>query len=196
MSDLLSFQELLRRVRAGDADAATELVRRYEPAIRRVVRYRLRDAHLGAALDSMDICQSVMASFFVRVASGQFELDAPEQLQKLLTAMARNKLAFQVRKQLAQRRDQRRVAGSMDAAALAAPGSSPSSQVSAKELLAETHRRLAPAERQLVELRQEGLDWNQIALRLQGSPEALRKQLARAVDRVAHEIGLDDWRHE
>ena len=38
-----------------------------------------------------------MASFFIRAASGQYELDSPEQLQKLLAAMAKNKLAFQIR---------------------------------------------------------------------------------------------------
>jgi hypothetical protein len=30
---------------------------------------------------------------------------------------------------------------------------------------------------------------------LGGSPEALRKQLARALDRVSHQLGLDEWRH-
>src|SRR3989442_13644649 len=104
-----SFAELMSRVRAGDQDAATELVRRYEPAIRRAVRFRLGDTRMAAVLDSMDVCQSVLASFFVRAASGQYEVDQPEQLQKLLVAMARNKLAFQMRKHRAQRRDQRRV---------------------------------------------------------------------------------------
>ena len=36
-----------------------------EPAIRRQ-RVRLADARLGNLLDSMDICQSVLKSFFVR----------------------------------------------------------------------------------------------------------------------------------
>ena len=56
------FQVLLRRVRAGDEQAARELVRRYEPAIRRAARIRLVDTRLNRLLDSMDICQSVLAS--------------------------------------------------------------------------------------------------------------------------------------
>src|SRR6516225_780589 len=91
------FQALLGRVRAGDADAATELVRRYEPAIRRAARVRLLDTRLNRLLDSMDICQSVMASFFVRAALGQYELETPAQLLKLLATMTRNKLANQVK---------------------------------------------------------------------------------------------------
>src|SRR5262245_23610315 len=54
-----SFDELMRRVRAGDEQAAADLVRRYEPAIRRAVRVRLRDPQLRRLLDSIDICQSV-----------------------------------------------------------------------------------------------------------------------------------------
>src|SRR5271166_2466222 len=91
-SENQDFQALLGRVRAGDAQAASELVRRYEPAIRRAARVRLVDTRLNRLLDSMDICQSVLASFFVRTALGQYELETPEQLLKLLAVMARNKL--------------------------------------------------------------------------------------------------------
>jgi DNA-directed RNA polymerase specialized sigma24 family protein len=103
------FQALLGRVRRGDAEAAAELVRRYEPAIRRAARVRLVDTRLNRLLDSMDICQSVMASFFVRTALGQYELETPEQLLKLLATMTRNKLANQVKVHGAGRRDFRRV---------------------------------------------------------------------------------------
>ena len=95
MVDVPSIDELIRRVRAGDQDAAAVLVKRYEPAIRRAVRFRLADARLGPLLDSMDICQSVLGSFFIRAATGQYKLETPEQLLKLLTTMARNKLISQ-----------------------------------------------------------------------------------------------------
>src|SRR5579885_2113346 len=112
MSDASDFHDLIRRVRAGDEAAAAELVRRYEPAIRRAVRIRLADTRLARAFDSMDVCQSVLASFFVRAALGQYELDAPEQLLKLLATMARHKLADQVDRERAECRDNRRLAGS------------------------------------------------------------------------------------
>ena len=41
MAENDSFQALLRRVRAGDQEAAAELVRQYEGEIRRAVRLRL-----------------------------------------------------------------------------------------------------------------------------------------------------------
>src|SRR5690242_7706534 len=104
MPEATTFEELMRRVRAWDQDAATELVRRYEAAIRRAVRLRLADSRLGGLFDSMDICQSVLGSFFVRAASGQYDLETPEKVLGLLVAMARNKLASLARRQGARRR--------------------------------------------------------------------------------------------
>jgi RNA polymerase sigma-70 factor (ECF subfamily) len=193
MVDAPTFDELIRRVRAGDQDAATELVRRYEPAIRRAVRFRLANARLGTLLESMDICQSVLASFFIRAASGQYELQTPGQLLKLLTAMARNKLTSQARKQHAQRRDSRRVAsGGQDEDRFIAADASPSMEVAARDLLQEVHRRLSPDERRILELKNQGCDWAAIAAELGGSAEALRRKLSRALDRVAEQLGLDD----
>jgi hypothetical protein len=91
-----SFHDLVRRVRSGDEAAAAELVRHYGETLCRAVRARLTDANLRRLLDSMDICQSVLASFFVRAAAGQYDLDSPGQLVWLLAVMARHKLLRQV----------------------------------------------------------------------------------------------------
>lgn len=97
MSDRDMFTSFLSRIRSGDARAAEELVRRYEPAIRLAVRTRLTDPALRRQFDSVDICQSVLASFFVRAAAGQYDLSDPAQLTALLVRMAHNKLAGQAR---------------------------------------------------------------------------------------------------
>src|SRR3954452_1502219 len=144
MSSPDAFRELLDRVRAGDEQAATELVRSYEPAIRRAARVRMTDVRLRRVLDSMDICQSVMASFFVRAASGLYDLETPEQLLRLLATMARNKLANQANHHRAARRDQRRIEGGEAAIDVAGRDPRPSMQASARELLDEVHRRLTP----------------------------------------------------
>lgn len=193
MTEDVSFDELIRRVRAGDQEAAADLVRQYEPAVRRAVRFRLADARLGPVMDSMDICQSVLGSFFVRAAAGQFDLQKPEQLVGLLVKMARNKLVSQARKEWAERRDtRRRTAVGAEAQELVDPYSSPSRQVAARELLAEVHRRLTPEERELAERRHQGDDWAAIADALGESPVVLRKRFSRALDRVTRELGLED----
>jgi RNA polymerase sigma-70 factor (ECF subfamily) len=192
MSETGLFQELIGRVRGGDEQAAADLIRQYEPAIRRIVRLQLRDRRLRRVLDSDDIGQSVLASFFLRAAAGQFELETPAQLVKLLATMARNKLAGHARRQHAQRRDQRRTSADVDEAMLPAAEATPSQHVANKELIAEVQRRLTPAELRLVELRQEGYDWNEIAARTGESPVALRKRLSRALDRTIQELGLEE----
>ncbi len=196
-----SFPALIARVRAGDEQAAAELVRRYEPAIRRAARVRLVDTRLNRLLDSMDICQSVMASFFVRAALGQFELETPDQLLRLLATMTRNKLAGQVKGHGAARRDFRRVAAApgdrdgeedVGSGRIAGQDPTPSRDLAARELLEEALRRFSPEERRILDCREQGGQWARIAAELGSSPEAIRKRLARAVDRVALELGLDE----
>ena len=189
-----NFQDLIGRVRAGDEEAAAEIVRRYEPAIRRAARIRLVDSRLQRLFDSADISQSVFGSFFVRAALGQYELEGPEQLLKLLVTMSRKKLADHVRQLRAARRDYRRET------VTPRPGidthSNPSRLAATRELVQEFRARLSEEERQLADLRARGRGWDQIAADLGKSAEALRKQLARAVERIARELGLDEFDHE
>src|SRR5947209_3914847 len=163
MSDELSFRDLIGRVRKGDEQAAAELVRRYEPAIRRAIRFRLTDQRLRRTCDSMDVCQSVLMSFFVRVATGQYDLETPDQLLRLLTTMARNKLLNQARLQQAARRDHRLVTEDVTDHDVAAHTPGPCQQAEARELLQEIHRRLPPDVLLLVELRSQGHDWASIS---------------------------------
>jgi RNA polymerase sigma-70 factor (ECF subfamily) len=191
-----SFLELIRRVRVGDQAAATELVRRYEAAVRRVVRVQLRDPRLRRILDSLDISQAVLASFFVRAASGQYHLDRPEQLFQLLVMMARNKLASQARQPYVVRRvTQFFDPGSAGPAEVVAPGPGPGQHADWRDLLQEVRHRLSDEERRLADCRAQSQTWEDIAAELGGSPEALRKKLARALDRVSHQLGLDDLNH-
>jgi RNA polymerase sigma factor (sigma-70 family) len=191
------FAALIRRVRVGDAAAAAELVEQYEPEIRRAVRIRLTDPGLRRVLDSMDVCQSVLANFFVRTAGGQFELSQPEDLIRLLVTMARNKLRDQARRQHAERRDQRRTdpAGVERLATVADAGDTPSQIVAGRELLEAMRGRLSAEERFLADQRAQGRAWEDVAAQVGGSPEALRKKLARAIDRVARQLGLDEVDH-
>jgi RNA polymerase sigma-70 factor (ECF subfamily) len=163
-----------------------------EPFIRVEVRRRLSDPRLYRAFDSMDICQSVLASFFVRAASGQYDLDRPEQLLRLLVAMTRNKLAFQTRRQHYPRRDIRRVIEGGEVLETVAQGPAPDRLVAGQDLLREVRRRLSAEECQVADLRGEGQTWPEIAGRLGGTAEGRRKQLARALDRASRCLGLDE----
>jgi RNA polymerase sigma-70 factor (ECF subfamily) len=183
---------LLHRIRQGDADAAAEMVRLYEPEIRRAVRVRLTDPRLRRVLDSMDVCQSVLAAFFVRAAAGQCDLRDPAKLLQLLTAMARNKVLDHARRQQALRRDGRRNEADDRLRAVADPAPTPSQIAAGRDLLDEVRRRLTAEERRLADQRALGRDWVAIAAEQGGQPDALRKKLTRALDRVARALGLED----
>jgi RNA polymerase sigma-70 factor (ECF subfamily) len=142
--------------------------------------------------DPADVCQSVLASFFVRATAGQFDLGQPDQLARLLVRMARNKLASAARRQTRQRRDHRRVAGGDALAAVAGDEPTPSRLVAGRELLERFHALLTPEERQIADLRAQGAAWADVAEQLGGTAQARRMQLARAVERAAAQLGLDD----
>ena len=98
MTHSQSFRDLIHRVRAGDHEAAAELVRLYEPEVRRYIRVKLTDPRLRRIYDSEDIFQSVFANFFVRLIGGKFDPEEPDQLVRLLVTMARNKIVDHARK--------------------------------------------------------------------------------------------------
>jgi RNA polymerase sigma-70 factor (ECF subfamily) len=193
MTEENTFRTLVRQVRVGDESAAAQLVRQYEPQLRRLVRMRLTDPGLRRVFDSVDVCQSVLANFFVRAASGQFELETPEQLLRLLATMARNKLLHLVERYHAARRDQRRLEpdGAPALAVLAAAEQTPGQAAAGKELLAQVRRLLTAEEYALADQRAQGRGWADIAADAGGRPEALRKKLSRALDRVARQLGLE-----
>jgi RNA polymerase sigma-70 factor (ECF subfamily) len=187
------FEDLISRVRAGDADSAAVLVHQFETAVRVAVRARLFHPDMRRRFDSMDICQSVMASFFVRVAAGQYDLERPEQLVGLLTKMAQNKLAWHIRHHLQQRRDVRRT--QPDSTAVTQLTSSipePARQLAAKELLERTWQTMDEELRQIASRRLEGQTWEQVAAGIGGTAGARKKQFERGLDKVALRLGIDE----
>jgi RNA polymerase sigma-70 factor (ECF subfamily) len=186
--------DLIARVRTGDAQAAAEFVHHFEPVIRSRIRVwlRMRDARLRRLFDSMDICQSVLASFFVRAAAGQFELERPESVVNLLVQMARHKLANQVQKQQAQRRDIRRLHGEgTHEIDVAGADPTPSEWCAGQELLEELRKRLSDEEKLIADRRADGHDWAAISAEIDGTPDGRRMQLTRALDRITSQLGIE-----
>jgi RNA polymerase sigma-70 factor (ECF subfamily) len=192
MSVPRSFEDLLRGVRRGDSTAANDLVQRYESAIRVAVRTRLSDPAMRRQLDSMDISQSVLASFFLRAASGQYDLHSPAQLVALLTKMAHNKLAMHARSQYRERRNLRRTL-ELGRIVDDVPDKSeqPIQQIADRELVKHAYRLMDTQVRQMANFRAEGLEWTEIASHLGGTAEGRRKQFRRAMNCIAHSLKVD-----
>ncbi len=198
MTERESFEQLIERVRAGDDQAAGDLVRLYEPEVRRFIHFRLTTPALRRLVDSLDICQSVLANFFVHLDKGGLQLEHPDQLRRLLMTMARNKLHDHARRMKAARRDARRLEMGGDASLqhVADAMDGPAEQIMSEELVVALRSRLSDDELYLVDQRFGGRSWSELALELQTSAEALRKRMTRAMDRAATELGLIEEQHE
>jgi RNA polymerase sigma factor (sigma-70 family) len=92
-----SIQALLDRIKNGDDEAARELLIRYEPKIRLVVRRQLPRL-LRSRFDSLDFLQSVWGSFFHRIRTGPNDLDEEQNLITFLAWAARNKVIDEYRR--------------------------------------------------------------------------------------------------
>lgn len=190
-----NFAELIRQVRLGDSLAAERLVRQYEAAVRGAVRSRLTDPTLKRQFDDEDLCQSVMGSFFVRAASGQYDLDAPQQLIALLTRMAHNKVSSKARYVRQQCRDERQTTTGLDdlLTVVRSTEADPQRQAAGRELLQKVMSAFTAEERRVAECRAAGCSWNEVAQYVGGTAEARRKQLERALTRVSEELGVQAW---
>jgi RNA polymerase sigma-70 factor (ECF subfamily) len=148
-------------------------------------------------VDSADICQSVLANFFIRVRIGEFDLQQPDQLLHLLLTMARNKVLDKARRQQARKRDQRRIEGNPDVALDRLQGREPEPThvIECQDLLEQVRRLLDDEERYLADQRGQGKEWPEIAAALGARPDALRKKLTRALDRVTARLGLEVLDH-
>ena len=139
MSDIGDFRELIGASARAMRRRPRELVRRYEPMVRRVGAGPAGrpEARQGARLDGHLPVGHGRASSS-RAALGQYDLETPDRLLKLLATMARNKLANHAHGQRAARRDVRRVDhGEARAAEVADRGGTPSRALAARELLDE-----------------------------------------------------------
>jgi RNA polymerase sigma-70 factor (ECF subfamily) len=184
------FTALLQRVRRGEEDAATQLFERYHRVMFRTVSIRLENSALKATCDVDDICQTVFKSVFVRLRLGQYELKSGNDLVNLILRMAHNKVISRQRAQQA-RPDQANRAGT-PGSDIGGRGGTPSQILSQRELLEKAIGLLSEEEQAIVKLRDDDHDWNAVAGKLGGTADGRRKQLERALARVAAELDLED----
>ena len=65
------------------------------------------------------------------------------------------------------------------------------SHIAGRASLRRFREELTDEERQIVDLRGDGLGWSEIATRLGGTAGARRMQLTRAIERVARSLGVE-----
>jgi RNA polymerase sigma factor (sigma-70 family) len=132
---LRDFQELMLRVQQGSNEASRELLERYGPHVKRVVRQKL-SRKLRAKFDSDDFAQAVWASFFAE-PKRDLHFDRPEALLAYLLNLAQNKVVDVHRQRQSLKydisREQTLNPMNLDTASMAASQATPSQYVMADE---------------------------------------------------------------
>jgi RNA polymerase sigma factor (sigma-70 family) len=185
------FLTMMERIKQGDEEAATALVRMYEPELRRFIRFRMTSSSVRRFVDSLDICQSVLARFFVHLTSDNVDVATPSQLRALLITMARNRTFDAVASQHAQRRDVRRTHGSDEPLSLVADSwETPSRVLEMEEIVSAVREAMSDEDRYLVDQRMIGREWPDLAQEFNTTAEAMRKRVMRCIDKAAENLGL------
>jgi RNA polymerase sigma-70 factor (ECF subfamily) len=174
-----SVPELLARIRDGDEGAARELLIRYEPKVRLVVRRQLPRL-LRARFDSLDFLQSVWGSFFHKIKTGPSDLLEEQNLIAFLAWAARNKVIDECRRAGTLKQDvhrEKRIDPDAGLESPREPADSPSQIALARETY-EHLRSLLPEERQIVlELKAAGYSCREIGDRLNVSERTVQRIL-------------------
>ena len=190
MSDGADLAELIRKARNGDQNAMEELVKQYEPHLKRIIRFKLTNARLRRFMDSLDVCQSVLGTFFAQLFDGKFETASPKQLASLLALMAQHKVIDRARKHDPNRHQVEVVGGEALDALACDKNPSPLSEIANHDLVDVVRHHLSPENQQVLDLWLNGIGWDEISKRFTLGAEALRKRLNRDIDRAALKLGL------
>jgi RNA polymerase sigma factor (sigma-70 family) len=100
-------EDLVRRIRERDKDAEKLLYDRHVRRLIGLVRSNL-DPIYGPRFSAESVVQSTMASFFIRLRKGEYDLGESGQFWRLLAAIAMNKLRERKRFHGQDKRDVRR----------------------------------------------------------------------------------------
>jgi RNA polymerase sigma-70 factor (ECF subfamily) len=190
---------LLRRFRLGSEDAATELYVRYARRLQALTQANSAP-DLASRIDADDIVQSVFRTFFRRVAKGEFDVPDGEELWKLFLVIGLNKLRAVSAYHRAAKRDVRSSSGGQALEHVAQTPSNASHQDETsltilRLVIEDVVSGLTPAQRQIINLRIDGYEVAEIALR-QGrskrSVERILQGFRELLGKLIHEGHTED----
>ena len=162
-SAALSDHSLLRRLRHGSQDAATQLYLRYAHWLKNLARARC-SPDLARRVDVEDIVQSVFGSFFRAACQGYYDVPVGEELWGLFHVIALNKIRAKAVFHHAAKRDVRAtVGGSALERAGVATGDDAEACAILQMTIEEVLQRLPPQHRTILQLRIEGYTIAEIA---------------------------------
>jgi RNA polymerase sigma factor (sigma-70 family) len=197
MAQQVDFLDLVQRARSGDQTAATELVRRFEPFIQRMVRIRMRRRgdrdRLRHDVGSADVCQSVFRSLFRGLKKNRYRLEQPADLEKVLHVMIRYNLATKARRSSVKLRE---LLNDFEQQGWVDSGPQPDEEVAQQDLIRAIQEEFSAEELDILTQSLDGTPWEAIGLKLGTTADAARMRLKRAVHRVRKKMGTEDQQGE
>lgn len=182
MDPSLSFQDLRRRLEAGEPNAAADIVRRFAQRLTALASSRLA-ANLRRKVDPEDLVQSAFKSFFRAQAGDAVDLADWNTLWSLLATITLRKIGYQVRHFLTAKRNVRREEPppGNDDSSFEALAREPTPEEAAlfSETAALLLESLEPRTRQIVELSLQGLTHEEIADTVGLTERSVYRQLER-----------------
>ena len=178
----------------GDEDAARKLFDRYAEQLVLLARKRISQ-RLASRIDAEDIVQSVFRTFFHRAKQGQFHLEDPEDVVKLLARITVHKTFRQIAFHKRAKRDATAEAPHGDDAQdlllkLVTGEPSPEEAAEFVDNLEHFFNQLKSEERRILEMRMEGYTNVEIANHLKITDRKIRRIMER-VRGLAEKDGIN-----
>jgi RNA polymerase sigma-70 factor (ECF subfamily) len=184
---------LLRRLRKGNPDAATQLYIRYADRLRALARAECA-ADLAPRMDVDDIVQSVFSSFFRGVGQGYYDVPHGDELWKLFLVIALNKIRAKGAYHRAAKRDVRKTAGEelLDRASASGQESQEIAYTLLRMVIEDALAELPAVQQQMIRLRIDGHEVADIAAHTQRSRRTVERVLQEFRARLAAILKEDD----
>lgn len=172
-------QSVLERLQNGDKQAISNAIRAYQPLLQSVVRKHMTP-ELRARFDSTDIVQSAWLRVLEKAHANNWIFGDDAKFRAFLVKVARHRLIDRVRQEKARtQREQatqecRQMSGQVR----------PSQYMLANELWKEILSLCPKRHRPILELRLQGLTYDEIAERVSMHPSSVRRFLAELLKQI------------
>ncbi|MEZ6113688.1 MAG: sigma-70 family RNA polymerase sigma factor [Pirellulaceae bacterium] len=179
---------LLSRFRRGEEDAATALYLRYARRLARLAE-RQTGSQLATRFDPEDVVQSVFRTFFRRAAQGHYQIPEGDELWKLLLVIALNKVRAWGEFHRAAKRnvDQTGPLADVDTETSDDERALRTLRMTIDDLLG----KMPESQREMIALRIEGCEVNEIAERTQRSKRSVERTLQAFRERLNKTLQAD-----
>jgi RNA polymerase sigma-70 factor (ECF subfamily) len=181
---------LLEKLTSGDAGAAEQVFRTYEPYLRMVVRRRL-SPEMRAKFDSLDVVQSVWVHLFRGFREAGRRFADVDHLRAFLVQLTRHRLIDRLRRHRLAFQHEQPLEGSEFEDLLLADGPQPVEVLQADELWEQLLDLCPPAHRELLLLKRDGALTGEVAARTGLNEGSVRRILQALSRRLARRRGED-----